>query len=256
MNLIVSYSKFLVRSVNQHGIHSPFIYDLVTKCFYDAKEHEDYKRLKAYRLDLLNSKEVIHVTDYGAGSRIFKSPERKIRKVALNAGISLRKAKLLHRLTSYLDCKNALELGTSVGLGSVAIATANDKIKLTTIEGCPETSSIAIKQLQKYHITNVQVLNKTFEEFLITPQLPVFDLIYIDGNHRKEPTLTYFRKLLNNVHNNSVMILDDIHWSNEMEEAWSEIKKHQKVKVSIDIFKWGILFFREEQVKEHFTIRV
>ncbi|NNL79773.1 MAG: class I SAM-dependent methyltransferase, partial [Flavobacteriaceae bacterium] len=62
--------------------------------------------------------------------------------------------------------------------------------------------------------------------------------------------------LLNRIHNNSIMIFDDIHWSAEMEEAWAIICEHSRVKVSIDIFYWGLVFFREEQAKEHFNIRV
>jgi hypothetical protein len=41
-----------------------------------------------------------------------------------------------------------------------------------------------------------------------------------------------------------------------MEEAWNIIKEHSLVTVTIDVFQWGIVFFRREQPKEHFIIRV
>jgi len=83
-----------------------------------------------------------------------------------------------------------------------------------------------------------------------------FDLVYFDGNHQKEATLKYFKTLLSSAHNDSVFIFDDIHWSKEMQEAWREIIAHPEVQVSIDTFQWGLIFFRKEQVKQDFTIRL
>ena len=126
-----------------------------------------------------------------------------------------------------------------------------------TIEGCSETSRIASQMFHKYKLSNIQLKVGLFEDIL--PDLVqecIFDLIFIDGNHTKSATLKYFNLCLDAIHNNSVVILDDIHWSVEMEEAWEEIKKHAKVTVTIDTFQWGIVFFRKEQMKEHFTIRV
>ena len=73
---------------------------------------------------------------------------------------------------------------------------------------------------------------------------------------RKKATLNYFKKLLPTAHNDSVFIFDDIHWSEGMQDAWEEIKKHPKVRVTIDTFQWGLVFFRQEQVKQDFIIRV
>ena len=62
--------------------------------------------------------------------------------------------------------------------------------------------------------------------------------------------------LLPKTHNDSIFIFDDINWSKGMQEAWNKIKAHPQVSVSIDTFFWGMVFFRKEQVKEHFKIRV
>ena len=83
-----------------------------------------------------------------------------------------------------------------------------------------------------------------------------FDMIFIDGNHQKEATLSYFENLLPKAHNDTIFIFDDIYWSKDMTEAWEAIKKHPKVTVSIDTFFWGFVFLRTEQAKEHFTIRL
>jgi predicted O-methyltransferase YrrM len=297
------------------------VFKLLTECFY-KKESKGFKKVIDFRKALLKDHQIISVTDFGAGSRVFRSEKRKVSAISKNAGISKKRALLLNKLTSYLNIENALELGTSVGISSAAIASGN-YLQLTTIEGCPETAKVAREYFRKFELDNIILKVGQFEEVLNgflekqksgdksqykrknqedgrpetaermnsgggrpetgdrmepgdgmktkvqnqpqtpnhkqqttnnKPQTP--DLIYFDGNHRKEASLHYFEKLLPLVHNDSVFIFDDIHWSKEMEEAWEQIKAHPQVSVSIDTFYWGLVFFRKEQEKEHFTIRL
>lgn len=337
-----NYLTFLLKSQNQHGLHSPFVYDLVTKCFYDKKKYKEYKFLKAFRRDLLRNGEEIKVTDFGAGSKIFKSEYRKVKDIARHVSISEKRARFLFRLVSYLKCSNALELGTSVGIGTSALA-VNKRTKVTTIEGCPQTAKLAQQQFQKFGLDDIELKVGRFEEVLEgvlgpkekkeerekrketrnkrqetggerqepgdkkqeirnlnpetnnngnrqpriedlhsgidNPQRAThnsrpktdnsetphdkqqtaetgFDLIYFDGNHQKEATLKYFEQLLPAAHNDSVFVFDDIHWSQGMEEAWESIKNHPEVQVTIDTFFLGLVFFRREQAKQHFRIRL
>ena len=190
---------------------------------------------------------------------MFRSEKRKISEIAKNAGISPGRARLLNRLVRYLKVEEALELGTSVGLGTTAMAAGN-KAKITSIEGCPETAKVAAEKFEEFMLNHIQLKVGRFEDILASDSNPefqtsIYDLIYLDGNHKKDATLNYFEKLLPVVHNDSVVILDDIHWSQEMEEAWETIKLHPRVKVTIDTFQWGLVFFRREQEKEHFVIR-
>lgn len=253
---IKSYINFLRKSQNQHGLHSPFVYDLVTKCFYDKKNYSAYELIKNYRNDLLRNKDQIKITDYGAGSRVFRSNIRPVFSIAKSSGITLHRAKLLYRLTNYLNIQNALELGTSLGIASAAMAT-NKRTKLTSIEGCPEIAKHANIQFEKYGLKNIRLINSEFDQAIkeLQENASKYDLIFFDGNHQKEPTLKYFKQLLPSAHNDSIFIFDDIHWSLGMEEAWEEIKKHPQVIVTIDTFQWGLVFFRKEQVKQDFIIR-
>ena len=300
-HLVKSYFTFLLRSTNQHGVHSPFVYNLVTRCFYDRKKYPAYSILKNYRRSLLKDERSIMIKDFGAGSRIFKSDKREVSKMAKTAGISIKHARLLNRLVRYLNIDHALELGTALGMATAALAAGN-RVEIATIEGCPETAKIAEEKFKEFGFDNVELKVRTFEKFLVEggkwieeshienskfkiqeegnsksqiPNLnssttdnpnftihnsalltPKFDLLYIDGNHQREATIEYFEKLLPTIHNDSVMIFDDIHWSQGMEAAWEAIKAHPKVTVTIDTFQWGLVFFRREQEKEHFVIRV
>lgn len=255
---IIAYIKFLITSTKRRHIGSPFVYDLITKCFHNREKLSAYTKLNAYRNELLNNNDTINVTDFGAGSRVFKSNKRAINAIAKNAGITPKRAKLLLRLTKYFRLKNVLELGTSLGLGTSAISFGNTNTKITTLEGCPETAKIAQHQFEKHQLKNIQSVVCNFSDYLETiPSKHTFDLIYFDGNHQKEPTIRYFNKLVNFATNDSIYIFDDIHWSEEMEEAWEYIKTHPKVTISIDTFFWGIIFFRKEQkTQEHFKIKL
>jgi predicted O-methyltransferase YrrM len=252
---VKSYLKFLWNSKNEHGVHSPFVFDLVTKCFYDKKTKSEYSILKRYRKSLLENKTIIEVTDFGAGSRVFKSNKRQIAQIAQTAGISSKRAELLYRIVHYFQSESILEIGTSLGLATSALSLENPKAKITTLEGCKNTMSQGQLQLQKFNLNNVECINTEFSSYLSDIRHPTFDLIYFDGNHQKQATLDYFKNLLPTITNESVWVFDDIHWSADMEEAWESIKNHPKVSVSIDTFQWGIVFFRTEQEKEHFVIR-
>ncbi|MGB0897339.1 MAG: O-methyltransferase [Flavobacteriaceae bacterium] len=253
---IFAYLKFLFASTNEHGVHSPFVYDLTTKCFYNKTTLPVYKKLKLYRLQLLANKNTITVTDFGAGSRVFKNANRQIAAIAKTAGITPKRAQLLARLAQYFNFESVLELGTSLGLASSAIAFANPKTRITTLEGCPETSAIAQVQFKAHGLQNINSITTDFSKNLKTYSTQ-YDLVYFDGNHQKEATLTYFNTLVKNTANDSVFIFDDIHWSKDMEEAWGIIKNHPKVTITIDTFYWGFVFFRtENKHKEHFSIRM
>ncbi len=250
-----SYIKFIRLSKNRHGVHSPFVYDLVTKCFNDKRIYPEYEILKSHRKALRSDPSMVEMKDFGQGSRVFKGNARKVSAVVKNAGMRKKRQKLLFRMAKYFKSENILELGTSLGLGTVALSLSNEFSAIHTVEGCPNTLLKAQEYFEKFNLHNIQIHQKLFSEFLENTS-EKFDLIFIDGDHNGERTLGYFHSLLKNVHNDSVIIFDDIYWSKDMTAAWQQIIVNENVTVSIDTFQWGLVFFRKEQIKEHFIIRV
>ncbi len=248
--------KFIVKSTNQHGVHSPFVFQLVTKCFYVKSPKNIRENIKEYRKELLGNKTHLSVNDLGNGSKVLKTNQRKVADIAKNAGSSLKYATLLNRLVAYLNVKNVLELGTSLGVSSYGITYANNVV-LDTVEGCKETLHVAESNFKKFDVLpKINCHQGDFTKIIANiPPSKKYDLIFFDGNHQKLPTLQYFENCLLHKHNDSVFVFDDIYWSKEMTEAWEIIKNHEQVTVTVDIFKWGLVFFRKEQQKEHFKIR-
>jgi predicted O-methyltransferase YrrM len=254
---IRSFIAFLWASKNRHGVHSPFVYDLVTKCFNTSANPAKTAVFKKIQKALFSNQHSISITDYGKGSSVFKSNVRKVSDIAKIAGITPKKAKLLLRMADYFNPKNILEIGTSVGLGTSVLSIGNPDAQIVTLEGCKNTAEVAKAVFSQNHLNNIELVVGNFNETLadVLKHQP-FDLIYFDGNHQKEATLNYFNQCLEAVHNNSVFIFDDIQWSPDMQLAWEEIKRHPKVSITIDTYFWGMVFFRKEQEKQHFTIRV
>ena len=188
---------------------------------------------------------------------VTKSNKRAIAKIAKTAGITAGNAELLFRVVRYFQPESILEIGTSLGLATSALSLGNTKAKITTLEGCPETSKLAQNEFKKFGLANINPVVTEFTNYLDSEnrKSEIINLIYIDGNHQKEATLQYFDLLLPTITNDSVWIFDDIHWSSDMESAWEIIKKNPKVTVTIDTFQWGFVFFRNEQKKEDFVIR-
>ncbi|AMC09937.1 methyltransferase [Lutibacter profundi] len=254
---IKAFITFLLKSTNQHGVHSPFVYNLVTKCFYHKTNLSKVNAFNSIKQWLYKNHQTITITDFGSGSKVFKNNKRKISDIAKIAGINNKKGLLLLRLLNYFKPQNILEIGTSVGLSTAILSIGNPNATINTLEGCANTAAVAQDLFDTFKLKNINLYVGNFKDTLtpITTKTK-FDLIYFDGNHQKEATLQYFNLCLKTAHNNSIFIFDDINWSKEMQEAWLLIKNHPKVTVTIDTFFWGIVFFRKEQIKQHFKIRV
>ncbi len=241
-----------------HGIHSPFVFDFITKVLNDKENYTDYEAIEGLRKKLLKDATILSVEDYGAGSSSSKANQRSVASIAKHAAKSKKYAQLLYRVVKFYRPKTIIELGTSLGVTTSYLSMADRNSSVITMEGSTEIAKIARQNFQALSLNNIKLVEGNFDYTLpaILYQLPVIDLVFIDGNHRREPTENYFRWLLANSNSESVFVFDDIHWSNEMEQAWNNVKEHFAVRCTIDLFFIGIVFFRQEfKEKQHFIIR-
>jgi len=245
---IRQYIKFLLKSSNQHGVHSPFVYNLVTKCFYDKTKFSEYSRIDDYRKVLLKDKTTFQDTAFGVNAQISQ--------FAKHINLSNSETKLLFRLVNYLDCKSILELGTSLGVATHAMALGNLTGHITTIEQCPNLSQFTSSNFQQQHLQNIDSLNSPISEVIPTLSKATYDLVFFNIKDQKESILHYFETLIPRAHNDTIFIFNGINSSKSKTNAWETIKQHPNVTVSINTFNLGFIFFRTEQNKEHFTIRL
>jgi len=254
---IGSWVEHLVKARTRHSVHSPFVYKLTNEVLRVDDELPEFAAIEALRDDLLLSDQVIRVNDLGAGSRLLDEPVRQVSDMARTSLKPARQAQLLFRLARLFAPTNVLELGTSFGLSTLYMARGAEDALVTTIEGCPQTYRIAQHHFERLRQRNINPVLGSFRSSLpfVVRTAEKLDMVFLDGHHAKDPTLEYFELCLTKAHNDSVFILDDIHWSKGMEAAWEEVKKHPRVSVTIDLYDMGLVFFRQEQAPQHFRLR-
>lgn len=241
-----------------HGMHSPFVFQFILHVLNNKSRYTPTASIEELRGVLSNDERVLEIEDFGAGSRVTKTKQRTVAEVAKSATKSKKYAQLLFRLVKHYQPKTIIELGTSLGITTAYLSSAGPASSIVTIEGSKAIANIAAKNFSALGLKNIQQQVGNFDDILpsVIKQLPAIDFSYIDGNHRYEPTVSYFKQLLPSLHNNSILVFDDIHWSAEMEKAWEEIKQHPSVQCTVDLFFLGFVFFRSEfKIKQHFTIR-
>lgn len=229
------------------------MFQLYNEAISQQGSYYSFDKIEHLRRKLLVSKKEIEVTDFGTG----KSGKRTIGEIAERSLKHAKYGQLLFRLVYYFKPNTVLELGTSLGITTCYLGSANPNAKVITIEGSAEIMKEAKRNFSELGLDNIETVTGNFDDVfsaVVSSRSPV-DFVFIDGNHRKEPTLRYFSLCLDRVHNDSVFVFDDIHWSGEMEQAWQVIKAHPKVTVTIDLFFLGLVFFRAGQEKEHFILR-
>lgn len=258
--LAIKYLQYYFTASNGkgHGIHSPFVYAFIEKVLNDKKQYPCYEIIENRRKELLNDSTVIEVEDFGAGSAVIKTSSRVVKNIAASSLKPEKFSQLLFRMVQYYQPKTILELGTSFGITSAYLASGNSDAKLHTCEGAKNIAAIAKQTFNDLSLTNINLIEGDFAKAFphLLSQLQHIDLAFVDGNHRKAPTLDYFNQLLGVSHQSTILIFDDIHWSREMEEAWTQIQQHPAVTLTIDLFFIGIVCVNTAiKVKQHFTVR-
>jgi predicted O-methyltransferase YrrM len=241
-----------------HGIHSPFVFEFITKVLNDKTVYPAYGEVEELRRQLLNNRTILNVEDFGAGSSVSKTNQRTIASIAKNAAKSAKFGQLLYRMVKFYQPETIIELGTSLGITTSYLAIANSAAKVITMEGSNEILSVAKENTRTLRLKNIETIEGNFDHTLpaVLSRLTAVNLAFIDGNHRYQPTIQYFETILAKTNNFSVIILDDIRWSEEMEAAWKYCKEHSSVTLTIDLFFFGILILRTGiKEKQHFSIR-
>lgn len=258
-----SFIHYWLAAVNQHSLHPPFVYQLYTRAIKPDKTEPSFTAIEQQRKVLLKSHETIRFTELGAGSSVNRNPVRAISDIARNSLTTPSFSRLLYRLIRYLQASTILELGTSLGINTLYLAAAAPEGQVYTLEGCPQTAATARKVFDAYKASagvqapNIRLIEGSIDDTLphLLREHPIkIDAAYLDANHTYEASIRYFEQLLPHLHEKSFLVLDDIYWSEGMQQAWQEIKEHPRVSLSLDLYDAGILFFQSGLQPTHYIL--
>lgn len=255
MNIFIEYINYRFKAKGRHGVHSPFVYSFLNECL-STKIDKNFKNsLKNIFKNLKNDHSIIEISDFGAGSKKLNN-KRKISNIFSTSSSKGKYGRLLYKISKFYEPKNCLELGTSLGIGSIHLSLGNPTNSILTVEACENTYKQALKNISFLKLENVQLINSTFSEYISKLSNESFDLIFIDGHHDGNALLTYLKELKDYSHNDTIFILDDIRWSRSMLSAWNEIINLKEFNLTIDLFRMGIVMRRNQQGKEHFILKI
>lgn len=259
------FVKFYLAAQTKFQTHSPFVFDLLQETLEDERYFYAFRDVEKMRETMLSSDALLEITDFGAGAGDSNPAENTptkrtvaLRKIARNAGSPAVQGQRLFQLVQHFKPQKMLELGTSVGISTMYMAAAAERdAAFFSLEGCPKCAEIARTNLDILKLSHAQVVTGAFEKTLAPTLegLRSLDFAYFDGNHRREPTLRYFEACLPFVHEKTVFVFDDAHWSEGMTEAWQAIQQHPRVTLTVDFFDLSLAFFSPDfREKQHLSL--
>lgn len=240
-----------------YNIHSPFVYNFIrsvllksTKKSFSGAIKDEFKKIA------LETKGKIENNGLGAGTNnIFTSSS--MLKLSRTSGTPDKYLSLLNQIIKHYDIRSFLELGTCCGVTTAALAKSNEELEITTIEGSEVRFQISNQLFKNLKIFNVNAIHSEFQSELkqLLGNNSKFDLIFIDGDHSYAATIENYQQVVSLCSEQGVIIIDDIYWSAGMTKAWREIISDERAKVTVDLFRMGIIFLGRNQAKQSFTVR-
>ena len=272
------------------GVHSPYLFEWVRMVMMDKNAYYIWGEIERCREKMLRDERELEFVDYGSaiksrslenGSEAAYSLEfRDVRRVCDIARRSLAKrkyAQMLSRLVNWLgsplltspsrggigdetleDRKGLtiVELGTSLGVTTAYMAAMDSRNRVVTFEGCEAVANMAKENWKALNINNIECRVGEIDAEQLTRDIEHLDMAFIDANHTYEGTCKYFDVLAGKVREKSVIVVDDIHYSEEMEKAWKAIRADERVTSTIDLYQMGLVFFDKHYWKRHYTMRL
>jgi predicted O-methyltransferase YrrM len=255
MNIGFEFIKYSLNAKGRQGIHSPFVYNLMDKVLSRPISSEIKHRQKALFAELRSDNTNIDFEEFGAGSKKL-GKQRTVKQIFTTNSTHKKYGDLLIRIMQCYQPMSVLELGTSLGTGTLQMHWGNPLAKITSIEGCKETFAVAKKNILNHSLNDqIHTKNCTFQDYFNEPITELFDLVFIDGHHDGNSLIEYVKKLEKHTHNDTIFILDDIRWNNDMFSAWNKLSSDHQYHLTIDFFKMGLLIRQPNKQKEHFTLR-
>jgi predicted O-methyltransferase YrrM len=208
------------------------------------------------RINLYNNKDLLNTNDFGAGTRL-RRKNQTVGEMARTVSISAHHGALLFRMARHYKPRKMIELGTAMGISTLYLAAGNPEADIITVEGNPQLASLAMENFRNHGSDKIQLVNKLFDEVIdqLAAEADTGTLVYIDGNHTCEATLSYYQAFTANKTKEMILIFDDINWSAGMMDAWNYIRDNLSQGIIIDLFHLGIVFYGKGFEKQEYRVR-
>lgn len=240
--------NYIYNGKTRYLIHSPFVFNFINEVLRDNRQFYAFELVDALRRKSLKDKRVLNVVELGAGKGKGTSSKKTVATLTKNTAITPKYGQLLFRMVDYFQPEGILEVGTGLGFATAYLSMAKPSAKTITLEGNRAIAQVAEEHFISLGINSIEIIRGNFDDSLqaVLARNKPLGMVFIDGNHTAEATLRYFNQCLPHCNQHTILVFDDINWSADMQKAWKEIRQHEKVTLSIDLFRMGLIFFTDE----------
>jgi hypothetical protein len=229
-----------------HGIHSPFLFYLVTRVIEDKRQYPAYRIIRSLKEKILNQlKERENPCDLliNAASLPDRVSKNKLFK---KVELGYRYGKLLLRLINEFKPSSVFLYGPTFGMNLLYLALADQKPSVYVINFRTQERTHLLPEIPESKISFEQ-------ESKVFSRVQEFSFINFPFNPQETKRIIEAKMKLNG--EDDVMIIRGIHKSAAMEALWRELITDKRIRVSLDLYEIGILLFRNRLQKQHFVIR-
>ncbi|MEM6316706.1 MAG: hypothetical protein AAF960_03495 [Bacteroidota bacterium] len=240
-----AFLKFYWSATTKYKIHSPFAFQFLTEVLEDDRYYHFFGVIETYRRNLLTNSESVSS----------ENGKQTIHQLTKNE-IDQTYGQILFKAVHLYKPDTIVELGTGLGIATLYQATPASLTQVYTFE---KNTALAKKTRQFFQqfgrrnitiapLKNVEVLEQNLSE-MGTVDFILFNDFDVDEG------LELFEVILKFAQTNTVVALRTPYENSAKMQFWEQMKKHSRVRMSIDIFGLGFLFFRSQQKEvEHFKM--
>ena len=256
----IQFGSHFVRSRRWDSFHSPALFRLFTHCCNEQDHPESFDSIERQRDKLKSSSDLITRKDFGAGSK--HNPESTKERISAIASHALSfpfQGRFLSRLAGFIRPEVIVEFGTSLGISASYLAAGAPAASVYTVEGDPEVSAVASSVIMNLGLSNILIHTLSFDQYIdgLRNKHLTVDLLFLDGHHTSAATIHYYQAMRKFLHPGSIVIIDDLYWSADMQACWQKLIALPEVTQSVDCFHFGMLFLNPDfQQKENHIIRL
>lgn len=265
---ITSALRWYAGARTRYDVHSPHLVGFLREVYNDDRNYHAFGLIRSVRAYWRRKSGMVKLRALGAPSKTTRKNERTVSSLVATNAIDDRCGRLLFRLAIWLEAKNILEFGTNAGISTLYLHAPDTRARLDTVEGNPDVAALAQETFAKAGTgPGLHAHIGLFQDWLdqqprsgagkpSTKQASMvpLDLFFLDGDHREQPTLDYVNQLLPRATEAAVFVIADIHWSPGMERAWEALKQLPEVTASVDVYHFGLLFFKPGINKVHLRL--
>lgn len=227
------------------GIHSPYLYRLITAVLEEKWPYYHYACVEHLRKELKTDHASIDNDTEKRGSNRLEKTEARC-------------GQLLFRLIQDAHCKTVLELGTSTGLETQYMAFANQKARCISVTTSAEIAALALEGFKKQDLKNIELhlLQNDETPEKILNELGTLDFVLFNQFSGEKECLILFEQCLLKKNKDSLFVFTNIHSNPDILNTWKIIRTHSEVQVTIDLYHLGIVIFNTALEKKKYVIQI